>query len=38
MLIRREEYLNKVRPFYDIDIVKRLIGKKNVLESLKRLN
>ena len=28
MLIRREEYLNKVRPFYDIDIVKILIGKK----------
>lgn len=26
MLIRREEYLNKIRPFYDIDIVKVLIG------------
>ena len=26
MLIKREEYLNKIRPFYDIDIVKVLIG------------
>lgn len=26
MLIQREEYLNKIRPFYDVDIVKVLIG------------
>lgn len=26
MLIQREEYLNKIRPFYDVDIVKILIG------------
>lgn len=39
MIIKRENYLNKIRPFYDLDIIKVLIGsrragKSKVLESI----